>query len=1251
MKTNTKKKLSIKLLTMLLIFQIVFAVNINSVYAGSVYGYSDYYNKKTGMGEWSEGYRATHYGSLGTMNQLGFSFRPTSTSAPGLGRYKITKVVIDLGIGSSDASYQLSTDWGTFNLRKATSRDEENYSATVTLNKIVDFVDRRDEAYFSLRAYGSSNNPFGDSVYGTVHYEYLGPAEEPNTPPVVSIIQPSNGQSFLKYQKPTLKYNSYDIDGNTMTGTTSVYFNGGSQTIDVTTGIRNAQTTTVDISDSVWKSLPSNTDLNFRVMLNDGKDIDLQSISIQKLNNLPSVTITDPTQALTLRTDQPPTIKARVSDSDGDVLSATLQYLDGSTWRDAVTNSNLASGQTTSLLIPNSVWQSLSFNREYQFRVKVNDGDSDSYSDNVARATKTNTAPNVAILKPVQNEKMFWGYLPFSWQISDIDNDNISLKIWTDTPNIVNNGVLYSGSIGKMPYTNNYLSRAYLPLGKHNIFFEFKDGFHTVERSVPINIEDIANIHINDNDTFYIPIFNMEKSDIYYRRINNALDAKKYIFNVLELPVNQNFVRNIQGVENVTGDSDYTNNGNRLFTLDALNVQKVADWIYSKVNSADNPLIKVVETGNTITLKNIEFSDEENDYTTTVPVPRGKDRQFKFEHYPQVYENADSEITFNGQWLMDDTFTIFDRNPVTRDGEDITITLSKSGRYIVSAKEKDHILNPAGLDFSKESKPKDVELYAHRRPVAKISYIDNGNDTLNLESKSYDLDFETRADKGIQQEIWQYRYVAYDDTIVQDWRPITSLKNFAPNILYKTDIRLTVKDYGARLDLVNDGELTDTDIITIDAMGKPPIAEFEYKVGTTLANSVMADGEVYKGNVGHETLQLDPSYTIWNDFFGKVTTRLITWTKNQAQLNTEIPTSNFLTTRLTVRNKYNLTDSITKSVNVKDIKINNSSQVVNNNKHFNVSINLASTSSMDKWGNFRIVVTSNDLDNTNFELNNVFSNKYTRDGIIVNDRNKDQKLDYTVSVYSRRTGELLSRENYSMILNRPPTVDISISPSKLYEGDSGRVGILAEDPDLDNLHLEVRHRVNNGQWKTIWTKSDVPSGKEESFNIDKLVEGYNELMVIATDPHSATGTDSIGFNVLPIRVYGNLRPNPAMAGDKVYFSITTEGYVDSIEIVVPNDIVSKDNRSSMGYSSVKYPLRYNVNGSLEIKEDIFDYIVWISTDLTLDKNNNRIREPYRFIVRAYKEDIMRETELELDIKGDVRELLKPGIKNKYGNKK
>ena len=1098
-----------KVLTFLMIFNLIIMILPVEVNAET----DLYYNSRTGKGYvevWI--YRSSNISSDSIY--LDFSIDDRYDDAP-YGIYRITTIDVAMDSAYHLHDREVRTPWGVYDLRASKGFEESNYSDTVFVNKTATLADSWDSLSFELKSYRNRTSVacYGYWVEMRVNFELVQEIKK-NTPPVVSIIQPSNGQSFEKYQKPTIKYNVYDVDGDTMTGITSVYANGRSQTINTKTGIRNGNTVTVDMSDSVWKSLPSNVNLIFSVDLSDGQEIATRSITIMKLNNPPSVLITEPTKSLSLRTDQPPTVKARVSDSDtGDVLNATLQYLSSGTWKNAVTNSNLASGEITSLVMSKSTWETVSFNTPFQLRVKVNDGDSDSYSGTV-QVTRINTAPNIAILKPVENEKMFWGYLPFTWQINDIDNDNISLKIWTDTPNIVDRGILYNGSIGKNPYTNNYLSRAYLPLGKHNIFFEFRDGYHTIEKKVTIEIEDIANIHINDNDTFYIPIFSKEKSDIYYRRINNELDAKKYIFNILELPINQNYISNIQGIENVTGKSNYINNGNRIFTTDGIfDVKKTADWIYSKVNSAENPLIKVTETGNTITLKNIEFTDEEKDYITTEPVPRGKDRQFKFEHYPQVYENADSEITKNGEWLRDDSFNIFDKNEVIRNGEDITITLSKSGKYIVSAKEKDNIFNPAGIDFSKESNPKYIELYAHRRPFAKIAWTDNMNDTIKLESKSYDLDFETRADKGIQEEIWQYRFVGYDDIIIQDWQSITNLNNFKPDIKYKTDIKLTVKDYGARLDLVNDGELTATDIVTIDATGKPPVADFEYKVGTTLLNSVMADGEIYKGNAGNETLHLDDSYTIWNDFFGRATTRLVTWSKTQGQLNSEIPSSNSLITKLTVRNKYNLTDSITKSVEVKDIKINDDSKLVNNNKNFNfnVNINLSSLKYVDKWGNFLVQVTSNDFETTSFELENIFSNKFQKSNVKVIDRDNDNTLRYIVSVYSKRTGELISKENYTLTLNRPPTASISVIPNKIYEGDSVNVKVKGTDPDLDKLTLEVRHRVNHGTWKTIWSKDNVDSGEEQIFNINKVVAGNHELQVTATDPHGATGTASTSF--------------------------------------------------------------------------------------------------------------------------------------------
>ena len=108
------------------------------------------------------------------------------------------------------------------------------------------------------------------------------------------------------------------------------------------------------------------------------------------------------------------------------------------------------------------------------------------------------------------------------------------------------------------------------------------------------------------------------------------------------------------------------------------------------------------------------------------------------------------------------------------------------------------------------------------------------------------------------------------------------------------------------------------------------------------------------------------------------------------------------------------------------------------------------------------------------------------------------------------------------------------------------------------------------------------------------------------------------FKVFTLRLFASLLPNPAMAGDELIFTVDTEGYAEKIEIIVPNDIINKDNRGSQGYIPVSYPLTFNVDGTLDKKTNIFKYVLWHTTDVTLSKENAQLRPPYKFIVRAYK---------------------------------
>ena len=244
------------------------------------------------------------------------------------------------------------------------------------------------------------------------------------------------------------------------------------------------------------------------------------------------------------------------------------------------------------------------------------------------------------------------------------------------------------------------------------------------------------------------------------------------------------------------------------------------------------------------------------------------------------------------------------------------------------------------------------------------------------------------------------------------------------------------------------------------------------------------------------------------------------------------------------------------------------------------------------------------------------------------------------------------------IQNQKPTVEIvepsspeSNNPSLMSEVDL-KPTIKWDYTDLDG-DRQKRYRVTiyNGTSNNIVASSGEIASENKHWTVaNPLVEDVLYSVVVEVyDGHEWGVSARKYFKVFSLKIEGYLLFNPAMAGDKIYFYITTEGYADKIEIEVDNDIISMDKRVEMGYPGLSYPLVFNVNKDVMKKEDILDYIVWVTTPDTINRDNVQVRQPYKFIVRAYKGAVTREIELELDIRGSVLELLKPGIKSKYGN--
>ncbi|MBN4063126.1 hypothetical protein JYU21_02940, partial [Alkaliphilus sp. AH-315-G20] len=103
------------------------------------------------------------------------------------------------------------------------------------------------------------------------------------------------------------------------------------------------------------------------------------------------------------------------------------------------------------------------------------------------------------------------------------------------------------------------------------------------------------------------------------------------------------------------------------------------------------------------------------------------------------------------------------------------------------------------------------------------------------------------------------------------------------------------------------------------------------------------------------------------------------------------------------------------------------------------------------------------------------------------------------------------------------------------------------------------------------------------------------------------------------------------------------------------EIIAQYHKSEKWYTAVDHPIVLDVNENVFAKTDIMSYIVRVAVDETVEKDNIldthgiRVREPYTFIVRAWRGSTFREIELLLDITGDVRQLLRPGIRRSRDN--
>lgn len=172
--------------------------------------------------------------------------------------------------------------------------------------------------------------------------------------------------------------------------------------------------------------------------------------------------------------------------------------------------------------------------------------------------------------------------------------------------------------------------------------------------------------------------------------------------------------------------------GGKLF--DTGQIQNALDDIKSRcTNDALLGEVNYMCTDESLTY-NKTYSDAEND-----PQDKNLDgtlvERWRYDHDPSIYENNSGTIDNNHEWID---------NPIT--------TFDKTGEYKITYQAKDDTSAriPLGLFKMWSTGENQLILRVHHRPIADFSLtLKSGALSINIKDNSYDIDNESRKDKGI----------------------------------------------------------------------------------------------------------------------------------------------------------------------------------------------------------------------------------------------------------------------------------------------------------------------------------------------------------------------------------------------------------------------------------------------------------------------------------------------------------------------
>ena len=301
------------------------------------------------------------------------------------------------------------------------------------------------------------------------------------------------------------------------------------------------------------------------------------------------------------------------------------------------------------------------------------------------------------------------------------------------------------------------------------------------------------------------------------------------------------------------------------------NASKIINYIQSKKQANTGTVFCIGE--DTITYYE-SFFDEERDYynlafsqhlLSNLALSEQQKQvnpvnlQMKYEHNPSIYDNPVTKSGISGAWtninvswdstknkwkLVDPTSTILFEEP----------TDDKRGEWTIYLKGTDStgksVFDKETIGFAK--------FRVHKAPIPKFTFTDNGSTATLSDAGSYDIDYQysknsrrnvasDRQYSGIKEFYWSAK-------IGDSWIDLGTGASVTFNKSGQavTDYKLTVEDY--------DGAFASISKSTL--LLEKPLLDFEFKIGAT--NSIVSS-YVYSGNVGHESLYINPLITWYDD--------------------------------------------------------------------------------------------------------------------------------------------------------------------------------------------------------------------------------------------------------------------------------------------------------------------------------------------------------------------------------------------------